>query len=166
MIPCSRPFDVAATIPMTLLYLVFGQFKDDWEALTPTRDNNILALTLQEILVNFYEKKDAIREVLSDAGIILTPTFVEGTQSATNGNARSPDGAYRFNLAIFRNELESCCTKPSSYASSCYLESTRNHAGWTPRSVLACIILLVFDLSSPKSLQLAQALLRYRASWY
>lgn len=154
---------------MTLLHPVFGQFKDDCETLTPTWENNSLALTLQEILSNFYDGKDerseAIWDALRDAGIILTRTVIEGTQSATDGDAHSAEGAHRFNIAIIRNELGSGGADPYLHASSCYLESTRNHASRMPYSVLPCIILLVFGSSRNMHFVLIHPNFQYRSSY-
>jgi hypothetical protein len=93
MIPCNRPYGAAATIPVTLLHLVFGQFKDDCETLTPTKDDNALVLKLQKTLSDFHptedDQADAIWEVLKDAGIILTQAFIDGSQFKTDGRVYS-----------------------------------------------------------------------------
>jgi hypothetical protein len=53
MIPCNRPYGAAAMIPVTLLHPVFGQFKDDCDTLTPTKDDNALVLKFQKTLSDF-----------------------------------------------------------------------------------------------------------------
>jgi hypothetical protein len=49
-----RPPSAAATIPITLLHPVFGQFVDDRQHHTPTVDDNELVLSLSRAMSKFY----------------------------------------------------------------------------------------------------------------
>ncbi|KAF8060635.1 hypothetical protein FPV67DRAFT_1631455 [Lyophyllum atratum] len=148
MIPCNRPYDAAATIPVTLLHPVFGQFKDDCEMLMPTREDNALVLKLQEVLSNFYNEAEgravAIRDAFKDVGVYLTRTLIDGTEFSTDGDTLDKSGNHRFNIAKFKLEVASHGAEPYLQASICYLESTREHAEQTLHSVLPCIIILIF----------------------
>ncbi|KAG5653093.1 hypothetical protein H0H81_002318 [Sphagnurus paluster] len=148
LIPCNRPYSAAATVPLTLLHPVFGQFKDDCETLMPTREDNMLTLVLQGAMSDFYaneaDRNDAVLDALETVGIMLKQSKIDGSDFKTDGDAVV--GLHRFAIAVFNNEVTSSGADPYLQAIIYYLESTRNCAEATPHSVLPCLLMLVFEL--------------------
>jgi hypothetical protein len=62
----SRPFEAAATTPVTILHPIFGQFIDDCERYVPTKEDNALTWKLSEAMSKWCtSEKDRLSSFLT-----------------------------------------------------------------------------------------------------
>jgi hypothetical protein len=143
---CNRPPNAFDPIPVTLLHPVFGRFVDDTENVEPTAADNRLVRDLAYVMSSFHDNEtqrgDKIREVLTESGIHLVQTVVEGQQYRTDGDMQH--AGYRYIIAEMKNEIGAKGAEPYAQASLYYLESTRKQALAHPGSVLPTLLVLVF----------------------
>jgi len=80
---CNRPVSTRASIPVTLLHPIFGQFVDDCDTHIPTEEGNSLVLDLSQAMSDFYEDENAraskFREILIAHDFDIAATTVDGT---------------------------------------------------------------------------------------
>ncbi|KAI0255336.1 hypothetical protein BJV78DRAFT_1179329 [Lactifluus subvellereus] len=142
---CNRPRVASATIPVTLLHPIFGQFIDDCENNKPTAQDNALVLELSEAMSDFYPNEDdrarCIREVFASYDIHLVRTEIEGTRFETDGDISHEE--FRYALAEIKNDFGFSGADPFAQAILYYLESTRKQAPVMLGSVLPCMIVVI-----------------------
>ncbi|KIJ63839.1 hypothetical protein HYDPIDRAFT_29189, partial [Hydnomerulius pinastri MD-312] len=113
---CNRPHSARATIPVTLLHPVFGQFLDDCETRETTAEDNAFAMEFSIAMSNFYldeqERAQEIRNVFSAWDLDFTCSNVGDAEYMTGGDISVND--YRYAIAEFKNEV--CSTGAEPYA--------------------------------------------------
>lgn len=143
---CSRPASAEATIPVTMLHPVFGEFLDNCERHETTVEDNRFTRELSTAMSGFYtdenDRKKTIHAVFAKHGLHFMKSRVGPNNYETDGDI-SMNG-YRYTIAEFKNEVGCIGAEPYSQAALYYLESTRTQAPELPESVLPCIIVLIF----------------------
>ena len=138
-----RPPSAAATIPITLLHPVFGQFVDDRQNHTPTMDDNELVLSLSRAMSKFYVDEYAraakFREILMEHGIMLAASEIEGSRCKTDSDLRWKGLCYIILEA--KNELGGGGAEPLFEAMLYYLKSMRKRSEEDARARLPSLIL-------------------------
>ncbi|THG97455.1 hypothetical protein EW145_g7609 [Phellinidium pouzarii] len=131
----NRPPEAASPIPTTLYHPVFGQFQDDCESYTPTRDDNTFALYFAYYMSAFYGVKDRREEQIwaafSDYGLSF------------NGNKSSLDG-YTAGGALLeiKDEIGSPGADPLLQGAWSYINSIRETLD--NNFNLPCLIIYIF----------------------
>jgi hypothetical protein len=94
----NRPPSAAATIPVTLLHPIFGQFVDDCAKCVPTPDDNNLVLELSYEMSKFYEKESdrgsMFIDILSEHGIRLSNSDFDRAAHTAKVKVRHEDIYY------------------------------------------------------------------------
>src|SRR5438034_6066884 len=66
----DRPPSAATTIPITLYHPVFGQFQDDCDNYTPTKEDNAFVLEFSRTMSKFYDgesdRAEASRKLMTN----------------------------------------------------------------------------------------------------
>ena len=148
MIYCNRPPFAFHPIPVTLLHPIFGQFVDDTERIEPTAKDNKLVRDLAYVMSSFHKNEtkrgEKICDALTESGIQLVQTSIEGISYMTDGDMQH--AGYRYIIAEMKNEIGSSGAEPYVQASMHYLESTRKQALAHPESVLPTLLVLFFGV--------------------
>src|SRR6202022_4234063 len=88
----------AGSIPITLLHPVFGQFQDDCDQYTPTKEDHDFVLKFWYTMSKFYPTEDdraaEIRKALRVYGLDFGAEKVGGTRYSTDGVMRWLELAY------------------------------------------------------------------------
>ena len=137
------PPSAAATIPITLLHPVFGQFVDDRQHHTPMMDDNELVLSLSRAMSKFYVDEYAraakFREILMEHGIMLAASEIEGSRCKTDGDLGWKGLCYIILEA--KNELGGGGAEPLFEAMLYYLKSMRKRSEEDARARLPSLII-------------------------
>jgi hypothetical protein len=143
-IPCNRPYGCPTALPLSLLHPTFGEFIDDAENYVPTSDDAKFLLAFVKAMTDIYEveddRKKTLLTVFNDHKIHIKPTMIG--RFTTDGDLYT--GKFRFLIGEFKNEIGSKAAEPFFQAILYFLEATRELATRHLKSVLPCIILLIF----------------------
>ena len=143
-IPCNRPYNSPAALPLSLLHPIFGQFVDDAEDYVPTSDDPAFFFKFVEAMAAIYnlekERMEAVLKVFQDSAMDVKRT---GIGNYTTDGDMSYD-KFRFAFFEFKNEVGSKGAEPFFQAILYYLEATRGFAAQHSDSVLPSIIVLIF----------------------
>jgi hypothetical protein len=138
-----RPPEAAASIPITLLHPVFAQFDDDCENHTPTAEDNALVFNLSNAMSRFYldekGRETEFRRILTEYGIELTASHLEGSQCRTDGDMRWK--GLCFVILEVKNELACGMAEPLFEALFYFVRSMRKFSEQNDHARLPCIII-------------------------
>ncbi|KAJ7584356.1 hypothetical protein C8J56DRAFT_150380 [Mycena floridula] len=145
----GRPAYDPDAIPATLLHPIFGEFLDDSSKCQPTRDDYALTRNLCSRMNQKFKtellRASALRELLSDHGIKLTPTQIEGTEYETDGDMQHPDlFNLRFSILGVKNEIGHLNAEPFAQAILYYFESMRQWVERHPDCRFPCLLIILF----------------------
>jgi hypothetical protein len=145
-IDCNRPSLAAATIPVTLLHVIFGQFVDDCTLHTPTKEDNGLVLELSTAMSCFFTDENArltaLIRILKSHHIYLAGTRIAGTLYDIDADIQF--SGHRGLILEAKNEIASNGAEPYIQHNLYYYHSTKDAAESDPTSNFPCLLVAVF----------------------
>jgi hypothetical protein len=137
----NRPPSTTAMIPITLYHSVFGQFQDDCDMYTPTKEDHDFVLKFSLSMSDFYDNEDLQAEQARNDMETYSLQF-----GATRIMKYTTDGdicwkGFCYSLIEFKGEIGSTGTEPLFQAGWYYTAFMRDKLRMHANSNLPCFII-------------------------